>query len=99
MEQSMDNCLLSRSKSRKTFAIVSPVLDPSKEDEWVISDGEQTLTVTINDQDFLEAVRTGEISFVAGSSILAELETIHRITRGGVLSEYRLTEIIEVTDP
>ena len=98
MEQNIDECLLSQSKSRKTFDIVSPVLDPSKEDEWIISDGEQTLTVTIEDKNFLEAVRSGEIVFVAGSTILADLEIVHRITKGGVLSSYQLTEVITVTD-
>ena len=99
MGQNLDECLLSRTKSRRTFEIVSPVLDPSKEDEWLISDGDQTIGVTIEDEEFLEAVRAGEISFAAGSSILADLEVTHRIVNGGVKSKYRLTEVVEVTEP
>ena len=96
MEPSMEECLLSRTRSRRTFEIVSPVLDPSKEDEWLISDGEQTIGVTIEDEEFLEAVRSGEISFAAGSSIVADLEVTHRIVNGGVKSKYRLTQVVEL---
>ena len=97
MTQRNGESLLDRTVSEETFAIVSPVLDPEEESEWLLSDGEEVFPVVIRDQEFLDAVQSGEVTFVAGSSILAELEVSQWLTQEGVRSEYRVKWVISIT--
>ncbi len=100
MTQQNGESLLDRTVSEETFAIVSPVLvDPREESEWLLSDGQKVFPVVIKDQEFLDAVQNGGVTFVAGSSILAELEVSQWLTPEGVRSEYRVKRVIRVTDP
>ena len=41
MTQRNGESLLDRTVSEETFDIVSPVLDPGEESEWLLSDGEE----------------------------------------------------------
>ena len=99
MTQRNEESLLDRTVSEETFAIVSPVLDPEEESEWLLSDGEDVFPAVIKDQEFLDAVQSGEVTFVAGSNILAELEVSQWLTQEGVRSEYRVKRVISVTNP
>ena len=99
MTQRNGESLLDRTVSEETFDIVSPVLDPGEESEWLLSDGEEIFPVIIKDQEFLDEVQRGKVTFVAGSSIVAEFEITHWMTEEGVRSEYRVNRVIRVMDP
>ena len=99
MTQQNGESLLDRKVSEETFAIVSPVLDPGEESEWLLSDGKEVFPAVIKDQEFLDAVQSGNVTFVAGTSILAELEVSQWLTQEGVRSEYRVKRVIRVTNP
>ena len=99
MTQQNGESLLDRTVSEETFAIVSPVLDPGEEPEWLLSDGQKVLPVVIKDQEFLDAVQNGDITFAAGSSILAELEVSQWLTSEGVRTEYRVKRVIRMMNP
>ena len=91
--------LLARTVSEQAFAVVSPVLDPDEESEWLISDGTNVLRVVVDDKDFLEAVKDGRVAFTSGCSIVCELEVTQWMTRDGVRSESRLRNVVEVIQP
>ena len=52
--------------------------------------------VIIKDQEFLDEVQRGKVTFV-GSSLLAEFEITHWMTEEGVRSEYRVNRVISGT--
>ena len=91
--------LLSRQVLEQTLTVVSPVLYPDEEAEWILSDGLDTIGMTIGDEQFLDAVESGAITFTAGCSLLAEVEIAQWMTPDGVLSQYRITRVLDVTDP
>ena len=99
MNQGTKKEILERTTERKSFTIISPVLDPSEESEWVLSDGGEVFTAIITDENFLDSVQAGEVGFSAGTTLLAELETTHWMTDVGVLSEYRIREVLKVETP
>ena len=99
MTQQNGESLLDRTVSEETFAIVSPVLDPGEESEWLLSDGQKVIPVVIKDQEFLDAVQNGDITFAARSSILAELEVSQWLTPEGVRTEYRVKRVIRMMNP
>ena len=66
-----------------TFTIISPVLDPDEEEEWLITIGDVVIPVVVVDQDFLQAVKEDKISFASGCSIVGELEVTQWLTGKG----------------
>ena len=81
--------LLDRKVIEGTFEIISPVLDPDEESEWLISDGGDVLPVVVQDREFLQAVKEGEVSFASGCGIVCELEVTQWLNADGVRSDYR----------
>ncbi len=91
--------LLGRTVSEQTFGVVSPVLEPDEESEWLISDGSGVLRVVVEDDEFLRAVKDGRVVFTSGCSIVCELEVTQWMTGEGVRSEYRVRSVMEVIPP
>ncbi len=96
MNRRRKESLLDRKTVEGTFTIISPVLDPDEESEWLISDGEEVIPVVIEDREFLQTVKDGEVSFTSGCVIVGELEVTHWLTEEGVRSDYRVRRVNEV---
>ena len=60
MSSSDEKSLLDRKVTEGTFTIISPVLDPDEESEWLVSDGNEVIPAVVADQDFLQAVKDGK---------------------------------------
>ena len=99
MSSSNEKSLLDRKVTEGTFTIISPVLDPDEESEWLIYDGNGVIPVTVADQDFLQAVKDGEVTFVSGCTIVCQLEVTQWLTTEGVRSNYELSHITEIISP
>ena len=91
--------LLSSSTDVSTYKIVSPILDPREEDEWIINDGKQDINALVRDHDFLEAVRDGMVTFVHGSTIECQLQVTNWMSKEGVRTEYRIENVLRTTNP
>ena len=89
--------LLYKKVERGSFAVISPVLDPDEESEWLISDGTEVIPVVIQDEEFLQAVKEGQVGFASGCNIVCVLETTQWLTGEGVRSDYRVSCVTEIT--
>ena len=99
MNQRDKESLLDRKVAEETFVIISPVLDPDEESEWLVSDGKEVIRVVVVDQEFLQAVKDGKVTFTSGCSIVCELEVTQWLTEDGVRSDYRVHHVTEVIPP
>lgn len=90
---------LSRHCIEDQFTIIAPVVDPDGENEWIIDDGTGPFAVLIQDEIFLDAVRTGAICFAHGCSIIAELVTTQWMGPDGVQTEQCITHVLEFIHP
>ena len=91
--------LLHRKVIEGAFAVISPVLEPEEESEWLISDGTEVIPVVVTDREFLQAVKEGQVGFASGCNIVCELEITQWLTDEGVRSDYRISHVAEVTPP
>lgn len=91
--------LISRKAGVKTYEIVSPMLDPGDDDEWIIREGKQEMQVLIHDLDFLEAVQEGLVFFTHGCLIECRMQETRWMTPEGIRTEYRIKEVIRIRNP
>ncbi len=99
MGQKGKESLLDKKVIEGVFTIISPVLDPDEEKEWLITDGDEVFPVIVHDEDFLQAVKEGKVSFTNGCQITCELEVTQWLTNEGVRSDYQVRQVAEVTQP
>ena len=99
MSPSDEKSLLDRKVTQGTYTIISPVLDPEEESEWLVADDNGVIPVTVADQDFLQAVKDGRVTFASGCAIVCQLEVTQWLTPEGVRSNYELNHITEIISP
>ena len=62
---------------------------------WRLTDGQNTFSVQVNDEDFLRRVDANQVSFAKGDVLICKLRTKQWQVEDGVRSEYELVEVVE----
>ena len=94
----MEECMLDKIIEQREYTLVSSVLEPDMEREWVISDGQTKFRATIDDQEFLESVRSGETRFGTNCGIVCEIERTTWFSLDGIRTECRILRVIELKE-
>lgn len=79
--------------SRRALSIVSVVFKEGN--KWRLSDGNDAFSVTISDEQFLEQIDEGAVSFSKKDILVCEMRTVQWRTNSGLLTEYEVVKIIE----
>lgn len=100
MNQRDEEVLISRTMEVRTYEVISPILEPGDDDEWIVrEEGRPETRVVIQDDDFLDDVRNGRVGFIRGCRIECRMQETRWMTREGVRTEYRVREVIQTTNP
>jgi len=76
------------------FKIVSPTFKP--ENKWQLSDGSSTIYAAMADEDFLDKMEKGLVSFTKGDTFVCQTRTIQRVDQHGNLSsKYVIERVIK----
>jgi hypothetical protein len=75
------------------YSIVSLVFQ--KDRKWKLSDGNSTISVSIEDEDFLKKVDNNLISFTKGDVLLCHVKAIQYKTNSGLRTEYTVLKVKE----
>ena len=79
--------------SRRALSIVSVVFKEGN--KWRLSDGNDAFSVTISDEQFLEQIDEGAVSFSKKDILVCEMRTVQWRTNSGLLTECEVVKIIE----
>lgn len=63
--------------------------------KWRLFDGQNVITATIEDRDFLSAVDRNELSFRKGDVLICSVRTIQRQGASGLITEHAVLKVIE----
>ena len=91
--------LISRRTEEKTYEVLSPMLDPEDNDEWILRDGRAEVKAHIHDLNFLEAVLEGMVTFTHGCRIQCRMQESRWMVPEGIRTEYRIKEVLGVRNP
>ncbi len=102
--------LLARRKMEEAeYRVIMPSLLPDDDDEWLLEREGREYRVLMRDHIFLEAVRAGEVAFLAGTVIRCVLEEFLWLNPGGITpegetpegvrAEYRVTTVDVTINP
>lgn len=81
----------------KVFSIIS--LAFKEDNKWRLSDGDNTYSVLIKDEEFIERIKRNQESFSMGSLLRVNLRTIQYKTDIGLKTEYEILKVIEHVAP
>ena len=98
MSGEIERCLLEKVIEQREYTLVSAVLEPDMGAEWVISDGKTKFHATMEDQEFLAAVRNRETGFYTNCGITCEVEKTTWFSMDGISTECRILRVIELLD-
>ena len=77
----------------RALSIVSLVF--KEDNKWRLSDGDNTFSVTISDEEFLEQIDAGTASFSKHDILICELRTIQWRSNAGLSTEYEVVRVVE----
>ena len=94
-----EGLVLTDNETESVLEVVGPMLNGAP-DGWKFSEGEDGIefTATVEDDDFLAAVRDRKITLVNGSSIRAIVRTVQR-KKVRTRTERSVVEVKEVFNP
>ena len=78
--------------NRRAFSIVS--LAFRENNEWRLTDGTSTFSVSMKDAEFQRKVNNDEIAFSSGDVLVCDLRTIQWQAERGVRSEYEVITVV-----
>lgn len=78
---------------RAAFSIMA--LAFKDDNKWRLYDGTNTLSVKIDDKDFLDRVHKSEISFSQGDVLVCDMHIVQRQTDSGLKTEYTVEKVID----
>ncbi len=78
---------------RQAFSIVS--LTFKENNKWRLTDGQNTISVAMNDGAFQNRVDNNEVVFAKGDVLLCDLRTIQWQVEDGVKSEYEVVRVVK----
>ncbi len=77
---------------RYAFSIIS--LAFKEDNKWRLTDGENTFSVSMEDEEFQRRVDNNEIAFAKGDVLVCDLRTIQWQVEDGVKSEYEVVKVV-----
>lgn len=80
-------------RRRAAFSIMA--LAFKDDNKWRLYDGTNTISVKIDDQEFLDRVHKSEISFSQGDVLVCDIHIVQRQTDAGLKTEYTLEKVID----
>ena len=87
--------VISVTTERRVYEVISPTLDPRRENQWILDDDGRKIPAIIQDLDFLDAVRDEGIIFASGCTIDCEMQETWWETAEGIRMEFRVTQVHE----
>lgn len=82
-----------KNEFKQAFTLVSVAFKDGN--KWRVSDGQNTINVTIEDADFLARVNNREESFTKDDTIVCTVRQEQTIASDGLKMEYAVTEVLE----
>lgn len=82
-----------KERRKAAFSIVS--LAFKDENKWRLHDGNNTIYVTIDDEDFLRKVESNEIAFRKSDILICEVEDISTRDESGLNTEHHVIRVLE----
>lgn len=89
-----DKFLLIDDKRQQAFTIVS--LSFKEENKWRLSDGQNTISARIVDEEFILKVSQHDLEFGSGDSLLCEVRVEQWQTAKGLQTEYTIEKVIKL---
>jgi len=84
--------------AKKVFKIVSHTF--KSENKWQLSDGSSTIYAAMADEDFLDKVEKGLVSFTKGDTLVCQIRTIQKVDdHGNLTSKYVIERVIKHVKP
>jgi hypothetical protein len=80
-------------KRRAAYSIIS--LAFKEDNKWRLHDGNNGISATITDQEFLSRVDASAIRFSKGDVLICEVEVKQKQTSKGLKTEYVVTKVVE----
>ena len=77
----------------RALSIVSLVF--KEDNKWRLSDGDNTFSVTISDEAFLEQIDADAASFSKHDMLICELRTVQWRSNAGLSTEYEVVKVVE----
>jgi hypothetical protein len=89
----IDDEKITENEHEASYSIVS--LAFKEDNKWRLHDGNNTISVSVKDEDFLNRVESNEISFTKGDILVCKIKMVQFRTNTGLKTEYELLEVKE----
>jgi hypothetical protein len=78
---------------RSAYSIIS--LAFKEDNKWRLNDGNNAISASISDEEFLQKVDSNQISFSKGDILLCDVKVIQKQTDQGLKTEYTVIRVLE----
>lgn len=75
------------------FSIIS--LAFKEDNKWRLNDGANSISASIEDEEFLDRVDNSQISFSKGDILICEVRVVQKQTEQGLKTEYTIIRVVE----
>jgi len=81
------------STHRAAFSIIS--LAFKEDNKWRLNDGNNQISATINDEDFIRRVDRDQVSFSKGDILVCDVHVTQKEIKGTLKTEYVVERVVE----
>jgi hypothetical protein len=78
---------------RSAYSIIS--LAFKEENKWRLNDGNNPISVAIDDSDFLARVDNNQVSFTKGDILICDVHIVQKRTDQGLRTEYTVIKVVD----
>lgn len=89
----IDDEPLTAQRFRKAFSIIS--LAFKERNKWRLSDGNMTISVAIEDEEFIRRVEHSQVAFAKGDILICDIRLEQFRTADGLRTEYTVEKVVE----